>query len=233
MAEMNPEMDPYARARFRIAMDEIDRRVRAAQNPHTAWLYATQREQEERDARRSAAIAKMHDFYTAKRRARQAAKLEAEKKAATSGPGWKVLDTPYLELEAKAQRLWRDAFCAIPWPKDWKVRWGNLAGRGALGICAYQQKLIVVDKAAHQQCPVPSEQLTETLAHEIAHSQHPGDSHGPAFAETLRRLLAVVLPKVPVAPKAVAARPPHPEPGRGQWLNGRPLTTPDGWEIRG
>ena len=114
-------------------------------------------------------------------------------------------------------------------PAAWRL--ARLAARvnTEAGTCVYEPRLILIDEATPGALRVPSEQLVKTLCHEIAHSQHPGDSDGAAFRETERQLLAVVMPDVDDTPVAVAARPLSPpvlhpgmRPWRGGWYASRP-----------
>jgi hypothetical protein len=225
MASMTPDYlapDYYKRARFRIELDEIDRRVRAAQHPHTAWLYATQREQEEKEARSRAAIAKMEQRLRAKLAKRLAA-------TATSGKGWRLLAAPrvsHAELDQHVRNTWDLAFHGVPWPAGWRARWADLRAANARGMCVHESKLILLDEAA-QRGRTPREFLT-TIVHELSHLVHPDEIHGPGHADTLERLVDFVLG----SPDAVGAAASHPEPRKGILFGGRPAPLPD-WEYRG
>jgi hypothetical protein len=103
---------------------------------------------------------------------------------------------------------------------------------GAYGRVERTQKLLLIDERRCQGRPVRDFQ--ETLIHEIAHMVHgPAESHGPRFKETLRRLLAFVVPEPADEPAKVASRPSL-TPPKGVRYDGRPVTWAgaDDWEFR-
>jgi hypothetical protein len=194
------------RALAEIAILEAGKAAAAMASPTAAHSYSVARLQEER-ARQAAAkeaawIAKLEAKYQERRRSRKTA-LE---KAATSGRGWIVLDRDHSELNRLGRSIHDLGLMATPWPTGWTFKWADLRGRTALGMCEWDAKLILVDLDAHRGgFASDSRQLVETLVHEIAHMYHPGGAHGPAFAETLRRLKDFVMPDD--EPVEVAARP--------------------------
>jgi hypothetical protein len=152
-----------------------------------AHFDATKRWQEAQEKHAAAQEAKLE----AKLQARRAAKNAA---VATSGPGWRVVDTPkvpHAELERLTHHAWDLAFHGIPFPASWRVRWGALrpTWRAATITSA---KLIVLDERA-QRGRTWREMLT-TVLHELVHVTRPAEVHGAGFHETLRRVLAYVIP---------------------------------------
>jgi hypothetical protein len=144
------------------------------------------------------------------------------KQAATRGPGWAVLPNPkvsHQELEALTHRVWDLAFHATPFPPGWKVRWASLApsraGQVVLGAVAMSARLVLLDEAA--QAGRSWREMLSTVIHELAHVCHPQENHGAGFEETLRRVLAYVLPDEDelAAAAPAAARPPHHQPPLG------------------
>jgi hypothetical protein len=205
----------------KIGIDEAEKAAQAASSWHGAHSYAIQREEDERAARRRAAIAKMNDFYQARRREKQAAQAKAAALAATRGPGWKLIDRDPRELEALAKQVWAEGFSAIPFPARWRVRWGHLRasnpGVVVFGRAVRSARVIVIDAAAHR----TGRELVTTLLHELCHVVHgPEARHGPAFADTLQRVLDHVMPAdelvTAAAPLSAPTRLRHPEPPRGQ-----------------
>jgi len=203
----------------RIAIDEAEKAARASSDPHRAWAYSVQREQDQRDARSRAAVQKLHDKYMAKRAMSLAT-------VATSGKGWRVLAAPRTShdaLERLVRNTWDLAFHGTPWPHGWKARWADLSAANARGMCVLESKLILLDEAV-QRRRTPREFLT-TVVHELAHLQHPDEIHGPGHADTLQRLVDFVLGE----PDAVGA-----EPRKGLPFSGRPVMAADAgqWEYR-
>jgi SprT-like family len=156
-----------------------------------------------------------HDasFEAFKRRAYSRLAHRRAKEGATSGPGWRVIDRPHAELEALAKQIWDVAFHAIPFP-DWRVRWGHLRpstpGEIVFGRAVRSARVIVIDARAH----TTGRALMETLLHELVHAVHGHQAgHGKAFAETLKRVTAVVVPDelaAPLAATPTAGPPPLP-----------------------
>jgi hypothetical protein len=220
-------------ARAAIAIREAERAAEAASSWYAAHSYSVQKREEEFERQNAAvaqaAVAKLEAKYQARRLAKKAA-LE---KAATSGPGWRVLDRDHRELYRLARDIYDLGLMATPWPSGWTVKWADLRGRNALGMCAHDQKLILIDAAAHRGFSFSSDarQFEETLVHEIVHMLHPGGAHGAAFRETLRRLLAYVMPAD--EPVEVAARPSL-TPRKGVMFSGKavPWAGAGDWEFR-
>ncbi len=147
----------------------------------------------------------------ARRRHLHAAETARHKQAVTSGDGWRLLDRPHEELEKFAHDVWNLAFHGIPWPKGWRVRWGDLRGLHAFGLCAKRPQLILIDeRAQHGRAP---KDLLQTVLHELVHLVHPDENHGAGFEETLQRVVAYVLE--PTEPPMAAERP-HPTPAAGR-----------------
>jgi hypothetical protein len=174
----------------------------------------------------------LHNTQESRRRHLHAAEATRRPAAATSGPGWRLLDRPHEELETFAHNVWDLAFHGIPWPKGWRVRWADLRNglRSAFGMCVTSAQLVLLDERA-QRGRSPKEFL-RTVLHELVHVAHPDEDHGPGFEETLKRVGAYVLePTEPVA----AERPHPPEPVKGRRFDGRPVSWPGSgeWEFRG
>jgi hypothetical protein len=218
-------------ARAAIAIREAERAAEAASSWYAAHSYSVQKREEEFERQHAAvaqaAVAKLEAKY----QARRLAKKSALEKAATSGPGWRVLDRDHRELDRLARSIYDLGLMATPWPTGWTVKWADLRGRNALGMCERDQKLILIDAAAHRGFSSDARQFEETVIHEIAHMLHPGGAHGSAFAETLRRLLAHVMPAD--EPVEVAARPSL-TPRKGITFGGYQPTWrgADQWEFR-
>ena len=71
----------------RIRMDEAEKAARAGSDWHTAHAYGVKREQDERAARRRAALSKMRDFYEARYQSKLAAAAQAAARAPRL-PAW-------------------------------------------------------------------------------------------------------------------------------------------------
>ncbi len=109
-----------------------------------------------------------------------------------NGNWWRVLEqprVPHEELDSFAREVWHLAFHGIPWPSGWGVRWA--ACRDALGMCDDGAKLILIDEARN--LDRRPHKIVETLVHEMAHSQHPGEVHGSRWRDTCDRATAFVL----------------------------------------
>jgi hypothetical protein len=146
----------------------------------------------------------------------------------TAGRGWKVAEhplRPHREIEAFAKKVWRLGFLNFPWP-GYTVKWGDLRGLAACGLCRPDLRLIVIceqyysiGEYSNAESRIRAESLIRTLVHELCHAIHGGepDPHGPEFQETLARVMAYMYP--PPEPKQIPppqAAPPRPtEPGRG------------------
>lgn len=110
--------------------------------------------------------------------------------AASSGPGWQIIQSPMVPhdaLDAHARNVWHFTFHGQPWPHGWAVKWATLDNR-ALGRCLYQEKLVLVDEARMRGRTGP--ELVEVLVHEFAHVLHKeeavgGNPHGRRFSNTL------------------------------------------------
>jgi hypothetical protein len=181
--------------RVQEALRDATEAVEAAKAPHTADAYCIKREAEEREARRRAAVARMHDFYQARRRAKQAAQAKAAVPR-DSGPGWRVCPGPtsHASLEGFVKEVFDLGFMSIPWPKPWRVRWGevdpdpHIPGSVTLACCVHPAKVIVVDRR-HIKGQTAAN-FTETALHELAHMVGRGDgpAHGPQFERILTRV---------------------------------------------
>jgi hypothetical protein len=136
-----------------------------------------------------------------KHAAAQEAKLEAKRqarRAATAGPGWRVLERPIVpheELDRHAKDIWNLAFHGAPWPEGWTVKWAALDA--AIGLCLYRERLVLVDERRMR--TRTGAELIKTLTHELSHVLHKAEAlsgtiHGPRFSDTLERAFAYVDP---------------------------------------
>jgi hypothetical protein len=222
-----------------VTATDIDRRwVRDLDDRIASW----QKERDFLDYK-----ARLEPKLHAKRRARLAA--EAAKRPAaplTSGRGWRVSENPrrpHADLEAFAKRVWDLGFLALPWI-DYRVRWGNLSGLRAAGLCVGSAKLIIIDEDLYNGEFRSGESLIRTLVHEMVHAVHitEGDPHGPRFEDTFNRVMAYMNPAPePAAPvRPVAPAPPHTPAElvaatKGRRFDGRPVAWAGAgeWEYRG
>jgi hypothetical protein len=211
-------------ARFAANLSrDLDEEIVAARTPAGAHTFLTRRATEQRITAKHAALDRMRARYEAKYHAAQRAAPPA---LPTSGEGWRLLSRPHGELEALARHVHELAFHGVSWPAGWHVRWGDLTGLNALGVCVMPHRLLLIDPKA-QRGRTPREFL-RTLAHELVHILRPDDVavHGPRFWDTLANVTHYICgdPDEPAPPRKENFRP-------AAWPG--PATTVDGWERRG
>jgi hypothetical protein len=159
-----------------------------------AWFRAQTAQLQQARAARDARWRAWKARTEARLHAQRAQRGQAPAPAAlpTSGPDWRVLATPHQALEALARDIWDLGFHGMPWPEGWRVRWAELSERERGGMvstaarCDREHRLILVSETWHRRHD--HRELVETLAHELVHIVHPGDSHGERFKATLERL---------------------------------------------
>lgn len=89
-----------------------------------------------------------------------------------------------VKVEARAKRLFTQAFPWLGWPEGWRVVWAD-ALPDAFGICRWNERLIEICRtgATHQGL----DHLDDTLVHEMVHMVHgPSLPHGRAFSQRVR-----------------------------------------------
>lgn len=141
-----------------------------------------------------------------------------------AGPGWRVLEAPrvsHAELERLAHLAWDLAFHGIPFPAGWRVRWGELRSNWR-GVTDLRAKIVLLDEGA-QRGRTWRDMLT-TVLHELVHVTHPTEVHGAGFEETLRRVVAYVIPADGLADTSQPAGPRLPTRTEGMAMD-------DGWEY--
>jgi hypothetical protein len=146
---------------------------------------------------RDEAIKQMHDRLMRRRAAE--ATTAAKAKLVTSGPGWRVLDKSYTELEDYARRVWEFAskdpqgpFYRLPFPRGYRVRWGALPQwRGCQ--MGGSMKLILLDQEVDRHWRGPRD-FTRTIIHEFLHIVRPRDDHSSEFGRIVEKMLEFVMP---------------------------------------
>src|SRR5437773_1063764 len=194
-----------------------------------AWLRADREaragEEAWRARCRDEGVAKMERGLMDKRRARLAAQPATSVPAqpATSGRGWRITEPPgqlsHEELERLARHVLDCAFHGmIPWPKNWRVRFGevdpDLANPLSITLAAtvYSAKVIIMDRRYVTGRTMRG--LVRTVVHELKHVLDPDFSHGPVFDTAVDRAVDYILdgvestPPQPVRP--TPATPPAP-----------------------
>ena len=173
---------------------------------------------------------------------------------AMSGIGWKVIANPRLssheELETQARAIWKAVWHGIPWPANWRVRWGKLdalvltiasalGGQCALrdgrtrsiilGLCVPASRIILLDEANNRD--QPAQDRDRTVIHELVHANLPNEGHGPRFEETLKSATTFYFARGGLAPTGASVSGPPPWAG-ARFRPGVGLVHP-GIEYRG
>jgi hypothetical protein len=153
----------------------------------------------------------------------RAARKAAPPPPATRGSGWRVLENPQMPhavLEERVRAVWQFCWHQADFPAGWRARWGELDDtllgsddglglcaareRGAvLGLCVYDQKIILLDEA--NQRGRPGRDVVQTIVHELCHVTCRNTVHGEQFQAALRSAMAFYdgSHAFPVVPKGV------------------------------